>query len=240
MRVRFRFTKIGKVRWTSHRDMARMWERAFRRVSLPLAYTQGFSPRPRVSFGLALPTGAESDAEYLDVELDPKVTELDQHLPARLTPALPIGLDVTAMGSLEERVDSLQESVTSCTWVVDTAGAGSEELTVLVERALAAESLVIPRERKGRTADEDVRPGILSCSVDGSRIISELAAHPRTLRPSELLRALGPDLEAADVRRTHQWIERDGARREPLPLDATGAPHAPELLLAGGQGVRAL
>ncbi|MGH9152349.1 MAG: TIGR03936 family radical SAM-associated protein, partial [Acidimicrobiales bacterium] len=69
MRLRFRFSKLGKVRWTSHRDVARMWERAFRRVELRLAYTQGFSPRPRVSFGLALPTGAESVAEYLDVEV---------------------------------------------------------------------------------------------------------------------------------------------------------------------------
>jgi radical SAM-linked protein len=63
-RVRIRFAKVGKVRWTSHRDTARMWERAFRRVSLPLVWTNGFSPRPKVSFGLALPTGYESVAEY--------------------------------------------------------------------------------------------------------------------------------------------------------------------------------
>src|SRR5205814_9079184 len=74
MRVRFRFAKLGKIRWTSHRDVARMWERAFRRVGLPLAYTQGFSPRPKVSFGLALPTGHESVAEYLDLELAPGTT----------------------------------------------------------------------------------------------------------------------------------------------------------------------
>ena len=63
-RVRIRFAKLGKIRWTSHRDVARMWERAFRRVQLPVAYSAGFSPRPRVSFGLALPTGYESVAEY--------------------------------------------------------------------------------------------------------------------------------------------------------------------------------
>src|SRR6059036_543842 len=62
MRVRVRFNKLGKVRWTSHRDVARMWERAFRRARLPVAYTGGFSPRPKVSFGLALPTGCESEA----------------------------------------------------------------------------------------------------------------------------------------------------------------------------------
>ena len=70
MRIRFRFTKLGKIRFTSQRDVARMWERALRRAQLPLAYTEGFSPRPQLSFGLALPTTCESLAEYLDVVLD--------------------------------------------------------------------------------------------------------------------------------------------------------------------------
>ena len=69
LRVRFRFTKTGKIRFTSHRDVARMWERALRRARLPVAYTEGCSPRPKLSFGLALPTGCESNAEYLDVAL---------------------------------------------------------------------------------------------------------------------------------------------------------------------------
>ena len=59
-RLRLRFTKAGKIRFTSHRDVARMWERALRRSRLPLAYSQGFVPHPLVSFGLALPTGCES------------------------------------------------------------------------------------------------------------------------------------------------------------------------------------
>ena len=57
MKIRFRFAKVGKIRWTCHRDLARMWERAFRRTQLPLAYSAGFAPRPKVSFGLALSTG---------------------------------------------------------------------------------------------------------------------------------------------------------------------------------------
>src|SRR2546421_1452639 len=100
MRIRLRFAKTGKIRWTSHRDVARMWERAFRRVGLPLAYTQGFSPRPKVSFGLALPTGHESAAEYLDLELaadNAATAEVDiSSLPARLSLALPAGIDVQA------------------------------------------------------------------------------------------------------------------------------------------------
>ena len=71
MRLRVRFTKLGKVRYTSHRDVARIWERAIRRVGLPVVYTEGFSPRPKVSFGLALPTGYESVGEYLDISVHP-------------------------------------------------------------------------------------------------------------------------------------------------------------------------
>ena len=225
MRVRLRFAKQGKVRWTSHRDVARMWERALRRAHLSVAYTQGFSPRPRLSFGLALPTGAESVAEYLDVELADGIEVEPAALPGRLTPALPAGVDVLAAAAMEPGAGSLQNEVTSCSWVVETSGFGAGELAVLVGEALAADSLIISRERKGRTSEEDVRPGILSCEAVGTALECEVAAQPRALRPSELLRALSPELEETRACRTHQWIERDGARWEPLPLDATAAPH---------------
>lgn len=240
MRARLRFSKVGKVRWTSHRDVARMWERGFRRVQLPLAYTQGFSPRPKVSFGLALPTGAESVAEYLDIELDPtRVTELDAAtLPALLTPVLPVGIDVLAAAVVDDGADSLQYEVDSCSWTVEVTGASPDEVQHLVADALAADSLVISRERKGRLSEDDIRPGILSVTVAGPGELGvvldcELAARPRTIRPTELIRALSPDggLEAMGVRRTSQWILRDGARSEPLglPVDATDAPPAPHL-----------
>ncbi|MEO7442592.1 MAG: TIGR03936 family radical SAM-associated protein, partial [Acidimicrobiales bacterium] len=138
MRVRFRFEKLGKVRWTSHRDVARMWERAFRRIQLPLAYSQGFSPRPKVSFGLALPTGAESLAEYLDVELAPGVVADLSALPARLTAALPVGVDVTEAGPVEDGSASLQAEVTSCCWVVEVAGIVAVDLAERVAAAKAA------------------------------------------------------------------------------------------------------
>ena len=69
MKLRLRYAKLGKVRFTSHRDTARVWERAMRRAGVPVAVSAGFTPRPRLSFGLALPTGAESVAEYLDLEV---------------------------------------------------------------------------------------------------------------------------------------------------------------------------
>jgi len=225
MRLRVRFEKLGKVRWTSHRDVARMWERACRRVQLPLAYTEGFSPRPKMHFGLALPTGAESVAEYLDLDLAPEAALDVDCLPALLSPALPAGVDVTAVAAVDPRAPSLQEDVDSCTWRV--AFAPGVELAAVVVRALASSSLLVERERKGRLSVDDVRPAILTLSAGATaegepELEAVVATRPRALRPQELLQALDPALEATRVCRTHQWIERDGLRQEPLAV----APHA--------------
>ena len=251
MRIRVKFSKTGKIRWTSHRDVARMWERAFRRTDLPLAYSVGFSPRPKVSFGLALSTGHESVAEYLDLELDPeRVDRLEvSELPARLSAALPDGIDVHEARVIGDRRDSLQHEVTSTTFEITVAGATPTELQDLVAGALSADTIVITRTRKGQAAADDVRPAILAVTVldevegdDGRpcvRFTADLATQPRGLRPAELLTALGTvgstALEEVRVRRTHQWISRaDGARVEPLseldPPDAVGEPPAPSLL----------
>ncbi len=132
MRIRFRFAKLGKIRFTSQRDVARMWERALRRAELPLAYTEGFSPRPQLSFGLALPTGCESLAEYLDVVLDdnrPETAEVDvSRLPAGLTGLLPAGIVVEEAAVVERRSESLQQVVTSCSWTMEFGGVSRADL----------------------------------------------------------------------------------------------------------------
>jgi len=224
MRVRLRYTKAGKVRWTSHRDLARMFERAFRRTQLPVAYSGGFAPRPKVSFGLALPTGAESEAEYLDLELVEGTTTDLAELPARLSEALPVGIEVSAAATIDDRAPSLQEAVSSCGWRLGISGAGHDELCEKVAGVIAAPSLVVTRKRKGKVVTDDIRPGILALRVvEGVEVECELAAQPRAVRPGELVRAIDPGLEEAWVRRTNQWIERDGARG--VPLHATDAQH---------------
>ena len=194
-RVRIRFVKLGKIRWTSHRDVARMWERAFRRAQLPLAYTAGFSPRPKVSFGLALPTGHESVAEYLDVELADSAgsASLDAGalpgieaaapvgmagvdvptLPGRLSAVLPFGVDATAAAVIAPGTPSLQEDVASCTWRwaaaprEGTDPLGCEEVASRVGAVLAASSVVVTRTRKGEESTDDIRAGIRTLELLG-------------------------------------------------------------------------
>lgn len=239
MRARFRYTKLGKVRFTSHRDVARLVERALRRAQLPVANTEGFSPRPKMHFGLALPTGGESLGEYLDIDfrepddpaggLDPARVE---SLPALLSPLLPIGLDITDGAVVDRRAPSLQEAVVSCTWRIEVAGRPSADLRRAAAELLAAESLPVSRERKGKVVHDDIRPNVISVEVGDDLVLTtELATQPRGVRPAELVAALsgfagGDPLEAPRVCRTHQWIMLDGARREPLPAGATRAPHA--------------
>ena len=118
MRIRIRYSKLGKIRWTSHRDVARMWERAFRGSISPWRCTEGFSPRPKLSFGLALSTGHESLGEYLDVELRQEAAPPSTSRTCRRcsTPALPHGVDVQAIRVLAGPVTSLQQDVTCCSW----------------------------------------------------------------------------------------------------------------------------
>lgn len=250
VRLRVRYTKTGKVRFTGHRDVVRLWERAMRRSGLPVAWSEGFSPRPLISFGLALPTGAESLAEYLDVVLDerratagPEGSVERPGLAELLSSLLPEGLDVTAVAALPMGSGSLQHEVSSCSWELEVLGLPQEVLRTRVEQVLAAPKLLVRRERKGRAADDDLRPALLALAVTGLGapaeatargtvgLSAELATRPRGVRPQELLQGLGSELSLARARRIHQWIERDGARWEPLAATAPSAalvPHAGE------------
>jgi radical SAM-linked protein len=237
--VRLRYTKQGKVRWIGHRDLARAFERAFRIEALPLAFSEGFSPHPKISFGLAISVGFESDAEYLDLQLT-RFVDVDELAP-RLSAVLPDGIDVVGAAALVDRAPSLQEAVTAVTWrcavtPVDrsprTAGELRDALAATIDATLAAPALVVTRRRKGREVSDDIRPALVSIgAVDGGELEVECATRPVSPKPTDVvaaMRQIAPTapLEVHRVRRTHQWIERDGVRHE--PLDADRRPHVPE------------
>lgn len=210
-------------------------ERAFRVEQLPITYTEGFSPRPKLAFGLALTVAHESEAEYLDLDL---VTPVElEGLAERLTVALPDGLSIDAVVPLEPRSMSLQQAIVCCGWRIEVIGSPIEDVTNAVAALLAAPERELERERKGKTTVVDVRPAVISLEVcgetdDGVQLYAVLTNGDLTLRPSELIRLLDKELTMSNldgsvkegrVCRTNQWTNADGERHEPIVITPTGA-----------------
>jgi radical SAM-linked protein len=185
---------------------------------------------------LALSTGHESDAEYVDLVLAEPV-DLDV-LASRLNGGLPEGIDVVGAVALADRAPALQEAVTCVEWRVDVARGDLTQvhparLREEIDAALAMPELEATRHRKGREVVEDVRPVVRRITVCGEPsaaglptvVEMEMSTQPRGAKPGEVLAAIG-DFTDVRARRTHQWIERDGARQE--PLDADTRPRMPE------------
>lgn len=228
MRLRIRFTKLGKIRFLGHRDLARCWERSIRRAQLPMAYSEGFSPRPKMHYGLALPTGAESLAEYMDIDLstDIELAGLDK----LLTDGLPEGVTITGIAEVPSNAMALQAVVEHCTWEIQLDGVDRDEIDAAVAQLLRRDDVPLTFERKGKEITENVRPALLSASTlpdlrDGAVVITvDLATKPRSVRPSEFLICLGQPGEVRRICRHEQWMTIDGIALPPL---VAGDPSAP-------------
>lgn len=247
VRLRLRYSKRGKVRFVSHRDVARLWERALRRASLPVASTEGFTPRPKLGFGLALPTGAESVAEYLDIDLhrdadlDPSTHDWSAWTvttAGALTEAMPPGFTIDVVVARDPQAGSLQERVSSTTWELTGPGFTPDELELAAQRLLAADELLVERERKGRRRVDDVRPLIrdLRTRHDGAGLVADLVTTGRSLRPAELAALAVPSVDPLDIHvlRTAQWIDGDdGERHEVIEHTRLRSTTPTDLVAAG-------
>ncbi len=225
MRVRLRYTEHGPIRFLGHRDLARCWERAIRRDGLPIAYSEGFSPRPKLHFGLALSVGHESDAEFIDVDLRAPVAL--EGLAERLSELLPVGVEVVSAAEVDRGATALQAAVEVVVWHLRLAA--DEDLDRVrrsIDDLLAREVVEVRIERKGETQTADLRPAVRGLRVeaapDGPIVVAELATRPRAFRPNELIAALEPPLTVRLVVR-HEQLMTDDGRLVPL-LEAPGRP----------------
>lgn len=200
MRIRITFVKQGALRYTGHLDLHKLWERAARRAELPLAYSQGFHPQPKMNMAAALPLGFSSRCEVMDMKLEHDISLHD--LPTRLNTTLPPGLQVVGVEQVEERAPALQTQVASAEYEVTLKEPVAEtKLKQKIEAVIESKS--IPRERRGKMYD--LRPLIEELSIlsDG-RIFMRLAAREgATGRPEEVLDVLGIAFEETRIERTH-------------------------------------
>lgn len=219
-RVRLRYAKRGRLRFTSHRDFARAFERALRRAGVPMAYSAGFTPHPRISYVGAAPTGVASEAEYVEIGLARSV-DVDE-LRAAVDAALPDGLDIVE--AVEAAGGSLAERMEATAWRVEL-DVDAATLADAVEGFLAAPELGVERLTKDGRKTIDARAPVLAASVTGEaggRAILDVVVRLATpaVRPDDVLAALRT--VAGLARGAPRWGYR-AVRLAQGPLDGSGA-----------------
>ena len=151
MRMRITFSKQGALRYTGNLDLHKILERSIRRAGLPLTYSQGYHPQPKIQLAAALPLGFASHAEVMDIWLNEEADNVVSRLQANVPP----GLTIFQVNPVDEREPSLQTQVIAAEYKVEITEAGyGPGLTEKIASVMEAES--IPRERRGK--QYDLRP----------------------------------------------------------------------------------
>ena len=225
-KYRLRYAKFGPARFASHLDLGRALGRALRRAGLPVAYSQGFHPLPKMAFGPPLPVGVESEAEFVDITFTEELVAGE--ISRRLNAALPKGLAVTGVLKLPPKAPSLMSLIDRFTYVFlftfspeDTGAWEKEKTGAFLADLWQKEELPVVRKKKdGKQGGEkrvNLRPfwydynfsfieqGLLQVAID-------VAYGPRgTMRPDELLPFFPPAWRLQKVIRAQAW-----SRGEPV------------------------
>ncbi|MBE7187310.1 TIGR03936 family radical SAM-associated protein [Jatrophihabitans endophyticus] len=198
-RLRVRYAKRGRLRFTSHRDFARAFERALRRAEIPMAYSAGFSPHPKISYVGAAPTGVASEAEYLEIGLA-RASE-PETVRAAIDAVLPDGLDIVEV--VVAGPGSLAERMAASWWRIELPGVGTATLRAAIEIFLSRNEIGVERMTKNGRRVLDARSPVLRMDVAGGtdaasgagsevRAILEVVVRQvtPTVRPDDVIAAL--------------------------------------------------
>lgn len=199
-KLRVRFAKRGRLRFTSHRDFQRAFERAVRRAGLPVAFSHGFSPHPKISYAGAAPTGAASEAEYLEISLTAEREPAEVRV--ALDEALPPGLDVLDVVPAEP--GSLADRLQASEWEIRLPEVTEEAARAAVEVFLARDEILVQRRTKRGDRVFDCRQAVLRLAVDAAEpslercaILTVVVRHGTpTVRPDDVLAGV---LEVAEL-----------------------------------------
>jgi radical SAM-linked protein len=191
-KLRVRYAKRGRLRFSSTRDFQRALERALRRAAVPMAFSAGFHPHPKISYANAAPTGVASEAEYFEISVTERVDP--KRVGAALDQALPEGLDVLEV--VEATPGALADRLQASDWMMEFSGMALSVLTPATERLMAAERVEVTRVMKNRPRTFDVRGAVVSLvaspSQDGTCAILRAVVRHTTpaVRPDDVLTAL--------------------------------------------------
>ncbi len=215
-KLRLRYAKRGAARFTSHRDFGRALERALRRADVPMAYSSGFNPHPRISYANAAPTSAASEAEYVELGLARRCDPAK--VIAALNESLPTGFVV--LDAADAVTDGLGELLQASDWVVALAGVDEARLRAAVGQFLALDELPVERMTKNGLRSFDARGAVLSCAVEPEGLRVRILHTVPLVRPDDVvtaLRTLDPQLTAQPLlTRLEQGPLVDGEIGDPL------------------------
>lgn len=202
-RVQLYFTKGREIKYISHLDLARTMERALRRAHLPMVYSQGYNPRPRLAFASALPVGVTGREEIMDVWLTPPLEPLA--IAQRLVPQLPPGIQLVHVRQADLKTPSLQSLIQWAEYEV-VIHEDVPDLDARISAILQQAELPRERIRKGKKRMIDLRPLIAELwrlpdqdLAIGMRLSSSPSA---TGRPDDVLDAMGLRANVCDIERT--------------------------------------
>jgi radical SAM-linked protein len=226
-RLRIRYAKRGRLRFASHRDLARALERALRRAAVPMAFSAGFTPHPKISYVGAAPTGAASEAEYLEIGLTE--TRDPGQIRAALDAALPPDIAVLECVAVAEGGGSLADRIEASGWRVELPGVAPAELAAAVAAFLAREQVTVAKRTKNGLKDVDARAAVISASAGGEPGCAILKVVVRqatpAVRPDDVLAALAavadlrPPLPPRAVREAQGRLDDTGIVADPLGPD---------------------
>ena len=204
MRMIFEFGKTGRLRYISHLDLQRFMQRALRRTDLPVAYSQGFSPHPQMSFASALAMGWSSDVELLDVKLTEAVDE--EHAREQLDRALPPEMPVYRARLVEDKFPALMARLIWADYKIELSGETAESVVGAIDGYMAEESVIAMRKTKSGEKPADIRKMTADLHAEGTTIYARLKlTEQETVKPDLLLRTLA---ERAGVEEAQAKIHR--------------------------------
>ena len=232
-RLRLRYAKRGRLRFASHRDLARALERALRRAGVPMAFSAGFTPHPKISYVGAAPTGAASEAEYLEIGLAERRDP--EQVRAALDAALPADVAVLECVEAAEGGGSLADRIDAARWRIELPGVALADLEHALVAFLAREHVEVPRRTKNGLRDVDARAAVTGASagVEAGCAILTVVVRQVTpaVRPDDVLAALAavadlrPPSPSRAVREAQGRLDDDGTVADPLGPDRAARTH---------------
>ena len=160
-KLRIQHAKRGRLRFTSHRDFQRAFERALRRANIPMAYSAGFSPHPKISYANAAATGVASEAEYVEIGV---VKQVDPDAVARvLNEVLPAGFDVLAV--VEAKTSDFVARLEASHWQIELPEIDRDQVASAITEFLAQDEVLVERIMKTGLRTFDARAAVLRMEV---------------------------------------------------------------------------